>query len=35
MIIAAAQMAGCRTLYTEDLHDGQVVDGLRIVNPYA
>jgi predicted nucleic acid-binding protein len=35
MIVAAAQLAGCRTLYTEDLHNGLVVDGLRIINPYA
>lgn len=35
MIVAAAQLAGCRTLYTEDLHNGLALDGLRIVNPYA
>lgn len=35
MIVAAAKLAGCRTLYTEDLHNGQVLDGLRIVNPYV
>ncbi len=35
MIVAAARLAGCRTLYTEDLHDGQVVGDLRIVNPYV
>lgn len=35
MIVAAARLAGCRTLYTEDLHNGQVLDGLRIVNPYV
>ena len=35
MIIAAAQLAGCKTLYSEDLQHGQVVDGLRIVNPYV
>lgn len=35
MIVAAAQLAGCKTLYTEDLHDGHVVEGLRIRNPYV
>lgn len=35
MIVAAAQLAGCKTLYTEDLRDGHVVEGLRIRNPYV
>jgi predicted nucleic acid-binding protein len=35
MIVAAAQLAGCRTLYSEDMHDGLVIDGLTIRNPYA
>ena len=34
MIIAAALLAECTTLYSEDMHHGQVIDGLRIVNPY-
>jgi predicted nucleic acid-binding protein len=35
-IVAAALAAGCDVLYSEDLHDGQVVDGkLAIVNPFA
>lgn len=34
MIIAAALLAGCTTLYSEDMQHGQVIDGLRIVNPY-
>lgn len=34
-IVAAAQLAGCRVLYTEDMHDGLVIDGLTIRNPYA
>lgn len=34
MIAAAAQLAGCRTPYSEDLHDGHGLDGLRIVNPF-
>lgn len=35
MIVAAAQLAGCKTLYSEDMHDGLVIDGLTIRNPYA
>jgi predicted nucleic acid-binding protein len=35
MIVAAAQLAGCRVLYTEDMHDGLVIDGLTIRNPYT
>ena len=34
MIVAAAQLAGCATLYSEDMQDGQVIDGLTIRNPY-
>jgi predicted nucleic acid-binding protein len=34
-IIAAAQFAGCTMLYSEDMHNGQVIDGLTIRNPYA
>jgi predicted nucleic acid-binding protein len=32
-IVAAALEAGCDTLYTEDLQDGQVIEGVRIVDP--
>lgn len=36
MIVAAALMADCDTLYSEDMHHGLVVDNrLRIVNPFA
>lgn len=35
MIVAAAQLAGCTVLYSEDMHDGLVIDGLTIRNPYA
>jgi predicted nucleic acid-binding protein len=35
MIVAAAQLAGCSTLYSEDMHDGLVIDRLTIRNPYA
>lgn len=35
MIVAAALNAGCKTLYSEDMHDGLVIDGLAIRNPFA
>lgn len=35
MIMAAAQLAGCRVLYSEDMHDGLVIDKVTIRNPYA
>ena len=36
MIVAAALTAGCDVLYSEDMHDGLVVDGrLSVVNPFA
>lgn len=35
LIVAAAITAGCSTLYTEDMHDGLVIDGLTIRNPFA
>jgi predicted nucleic acid-binding protein len=34
MIVAAALIAGCGELVTEDLQHGQVVNGLRIVDPF-
>lgn len=34
MIVVAAARAGCQTLLTEDLNHGQVVRGVRIVNPF-
>jgi predicted nucleic acid-binding protein len=35
MIVAAAQLSGCKVLYSEDMHDGLVIDRLTIRNPYA
>ncbi len=35
MIVAAAQAAECRTLYTEDMHSGLTVDRLKLVNPFG
>ncbi|HWO38279.1 MAG TPA: PIN domain-containing protein [Candidatus Acidoferrum sp.] len=36
LVIATALEAGCAALYSEDLHDGQTIDGqLTIRNPFA
>lgn len=35
LIIKAAQSAGCGELLSEDMQHGQVIDGLRIRNPFA
>lgn len=35
-IVASALLAGCGILYTEDLQDGQLIDGeLRVRNPFG
>jgi predicted nucleic acid-binding protein len=34
LIIAAAREAGCATLYSEDMQHGQIVEGVRIENPF-
>jgi len=35
MIVAAALIAGCDTLYSEDMHHGLLIDGrLRVCNPF-
>ena len=34
LIIRAAASAGCSTLYSEDLQDGALYDGVRVVNPF-
>lgn len=34
LIVAAARVAGCRWLLTEDLQDGQTLDGVTVVNPF-
>ena len=34
MIVAAAEAAGCETLYSEDMGDGQIYGGILIVNPF-
>lgn len=35
LIIAAAQEARCRVLFSEDLQTGRRFDGVEIVNPFA
>src|ERR1043165_8255103 len=35
LIIAAALHAGASTLYSEDMRDGQAIDGLTIRNPFS
>lgn len=34
LILRAARIAGCSVLLSEDLQHGQIVDGVRIVNPF-
>lgn len=34
LIVEAALAGGAKVLYTEDMRDGTVVDGLRICNPF-
>ena len=34
MLLAAAVLSGCTLLYTEDMHNGLVVDGVTVKNPY-
>ncbi|MDR1728044.1 MAG: PIN domain-containing protein [Acidobacteriota bacterium] len=34
LVIASAAHAGCSVLYTEDMQDGDEVQGVRIANPF-
>ena len=34
LIVAAAKVASCRYLLTEDLQTGQLLDGIEVVNPF-
>jgi predicted nucleic acid-binding protein len=34
LIVAAAQASGCGHLLTEDLQDGQQLDGVQVLNPF-
>jgi predicted nucleic acid-binding protein len=35
MILQSAITSGCDTLYSEDMSDGEIVNGVKIVNPFA
>ena len=35
LVIVAAARSGAGTLFTEDLNDGQMIRGVRIVNPFT
>ena len=35
LIIACAQTAGCNVLFSEDLNTGEVIAGVRLVNPFV
>lgn len=35
LIVIAAARSGAGALYTEDLNDGQVIRGVRIINPFS
>jgi predicted nucleic acid-binding protein len=34
LIVASAQVAGCTTLYSEDMNAGERLGSLRVVNPF-
>ena len=34
LVIKAASAAGCARILTEDMNDGQVIDGVTIENPF-
>jgi predicted nucleic acid-binding protein len=35
LIVQAASAAGCDTLYSEDLNAGEIINGVKIVNPFS
>jgi predicted nucleic acid-binding protein len=35
VVCAASAQAGAKVLLTEDMQDGLVLDGLRLINPFA
>jgi predicted nucleic acid-binding protein len=35
MIVQSASSQGCEVLYSEDLNDGQIYEGVRLENPFA
>ena len=34
LIVVAAESAGCSTIWTEDLNNGQIIRGVQIKNPF-
>jgi predicted nucleic acid-binding protein len=34
LILRCAKQSGCRVLFTEDMQRGQIIDGVRIENPF-
>lgn len=34
LVVRAAGQAGCRILLSEDMQEGQEIDGVRVVNPF-
>ena len=35
LIVATAQIAGCARVYSEDINTGEMIGGVRVVNPFA
>lgn len=35
IILASACHSGCKIIYTEDMKDGQNVNGIKIINPFS
>ena len=35
LVVAAAESAGCDIIYSEDMADGGVYEGIRVVNPFG
>jgi predicted nucleic acid-binding protein len=34
LILASAVRGGCTILYSEDFQDGQMINGVKVVNPF-
>ncbi|HEV2747271.1 MAG TPA: hypothetical protein VGW34_08235 [Allosphingosinicella sp.] len=34
MILAAGKAHGCEVVWTEDMDDGRIVEGMRVANPF-
>lgn len=35
IVLASAKISGCGLLYSEDMNTGEIVDGVRILNPFV